>query len=250
MRTARQILTTAGLAAATLTVSLGALFAGASAATASTGNGPYLTVASPSLNERNAPSTSAAVVGSLPYHSTIYISCQTSGSLVGQSTVWDLLTNGAYVSDYWTNTPAIDAFTSTIPRCPTVPTPPPSAAWGATVTYNEGGAGQCTWWAINEFHVFTGRYPDLTRPGNTGDAKYWAGNAAYRGWTVTATPRVDSIVVFPAGVNGAGSYGHVAWVTAVSGSTITITEMNYAAWNRVDTRTLVPAGSVRYILAP
>jgi surface antigen len=248
MRTARQILTTAGLATAALTVSLGAVLAGASAATAATGSGPYLTVASPSLNERNAPSTSAAVVGSLPYHSTIYISCQTPGSLVGQSTVWDFLTNGTYVSDYWTNTPAIDAFTSTIPRC-SGPTPPPPN-WGTTVGYNEGGAGQCTWWAINEFHLFTGRYPDLTRPGNSGDAKYWAGNAAYRGWTVTATPRVGSIVVFPAGVNGAGSYGHVAWVTGVNGRAITITEMNFAAWNRVDQRTLVPATSVLYILAP
>ena len=47
-------------------------------AVATTGYGPYLTVASPSLNERAAPNTSAPVVGSLPYHSTIYVLCKTS----------------------------------------------------------------------------------------------------------------------------------------------------------------------------
>ena len=68
---------------------------------------------------------------------------------------------------------------------------------GRTVSYNEGATGQCTWWAINEFHAFDGLYPNLVAPGNNGNAQYWAGNAIYNGWTVTATPRVDSIAVFP-----------------------------------------------------
>ena len=92
--------------------------------------------------------------------------------------------------------------------------------------------------------------PDLVAPGNNGDAQYWAGNATYNGWTVSATPRANSIAVFPVGTNGAGSVGHVAWVTAVAGANITVTEMNYVVWNDVDTRTLTPAPSVRYILAP
>ena len=73
--------------------------------------------------------------------------------------MWDLLTNGTYVSDYWTNTPAIDAFTSTIPRCsgPHPAAPERGARRSATT---KACAGQCTWWAINEFPQFTGRYPD------------------------------------------------------------------------------------------
>ncbi len=52
-------------------------------------------------------------------------------------------------------------------------------------------------------------------------------------------------------MDGALSNGHVAWVTSVSGSEITISEMNGpAGWNVVDTRTLIPASPVRYILAP
>ena len=211
--------------------------------------GPYLTVASPSLNERSAPSTSAAIVGSLAYHSSIYISCQSTGSLVGASYIWDRLTNGAYISDYWTNTPGQDTWTSSIPRCVTSTTTT-TAAVGRTVSYNEGGSGQCTWWAIYRFHAFSGYYPNLVAPGNDGDARYWAGNAVYNRWTVTATPRVNSIVVFPAWTNGAGYYGHVAWVTGVYGSQITISEMNYLGWDKVDSRTLVPASTVRYILAP
>lgn len=38
--------------------------------------------------------------------------------------------------------------------------------------------------------------------------------------------------------------------SAVSGGQITISEMNYRRLNQLDSRTLVPAASVRYILAP
>src|SRR3954467_8250804 len=76
---------------------------GATSAQAST-YGPYLTLASPSLNERSAPSTSAATVGSLPYHSTIYITCQTSGSNVGGAVGWDALSSGAFIAASWPRT--------------------------------------------------------------------------------------------------------------------------------------------------
>jgi surface antigen len=126
-----------------------------------------------------------------------------------------------------------------------------TVATGQTLSYNEGASGYCTWWAIDEFHGYTGLYPDFFDPANDGNAGYWATDAAYDGWTVTGTPRVDSIAVFPPGVNGAESDGHVAWVTAVSGSQITISEMNGpAGWDQVDTRTLTPDSSVSYILAP
>jgi surface antigen len=223
----------------------------AAPAHAAGGYGPYVTVASPSLSARTAPSTSATVVQQLAYHSTIYIACQTSGTSVGGSVVWDRLTSGVYVFDYWTNTPGYLTWTTSIPRCgTTAPAPAPTATFGKTVTYNEGASGQCTWWAINEFHGYTGLYPNLVAPGNNGDAQFWAGNATYNGWTVTATPRVHSIAVFPPYKNSAGAVGHVAWVTAVSGTQITITEMNFVAWNKVDTRTLTPDVTVRYILAP
>lgn len=122
---------------------------------------------------------------------------------------------------------------------------------GQTLTYNEGAEGYCTWWAIYLFHVYTGVYPDFFDPANDGNAGYWAIDAAYDGWTVTSTPQVNSIAVFPPGVDGAEYDGHVAWVTAVSGPQITISEMNGpAGWDEIDSRTLTPDPSVDYILAP
>ena len=108
-----------------------------------------------------------------------------------------------------------------------------------------------TWWAINEFHGFTGVYPYLLDPADNGNAMYWGTNAAYDGWTVTATPAVNSIAVFQPGKNGAGSVGHVAWVTRVSGGQITVSEMDFPNPGQVDTRgPFTPDGSTRYILAP
>ncbi len=217
-------------------------------ASADAGYGPYLTIASPALNERSAPRLSAAVTGSLAYRSAISISCQASGSLVGRSTVWDRLTSGAYVSDYWVSTPGYDTWTPGIPRCGSTS---PGASTGRTVSHNEGGAGECTWWAIERFRAYSGLYPDLNDPANNSNAGYWAANAAVNGWTVTSKPAADSIAVFPPGVNGARAEGHAAWVTRTSGAQITISEMNGpAGWDVVDTRTLVPASSVRYIVAP
>jgi surface antigen len=135
----------------------------------------------------------------------------------------------------------------------------PASAWswychwsiGRTLTYDSGAAGQCVWWAISEFHQFDGLYPDTLDPANNGNAMYLATNAAYNGWTVSSTPQVNSIAVFQPGANGAGTAGHVAWVTSVSGPYITVSEMNFTyGLGNTDNRTLIPASSVQYILAP
>jgi surface antigen len=224
----RQILIRGMAAVATIAALATGMLIGANPAGASqAASGPYLTVASPSLNERTAPSTSATIVGSLPYHTTIYINCQTSGSLVGQSTVWDQLTSGAYVSDYWTNTPGIDTWTAGIPRCGgTGGYPYPQ---GASYSSNPFPGGQCTWGAEYEWHAHFGSYIKVS-----GDAHSWAASAAANGWTVMSSPAAPiangSLAVFQAGVDGASSpYGHVAWVVAVSGSTFEIYEMNGTA---------------------
>jgi hypothetical protein len=71
------------------------------------------------VNERSGPGTSYSIVGTLSNGASIDIVCQTSGTSVGSppSIVWDQLTNGAYVSDWYTNTPAMYTFSSNIPMC-------------------------------------------------------------------------------------------------------------------------------------
>ncbi len=202
------------------------------------------------LAERAAPSTSSAVLGWLSHDEAVVIVCQTTGTDVYGSPIWDRLAGGQYVSDYWLDTPVYARFTPGLPQCP-APTPTPTGrAVGATASGDQGYPGQCTWWADYEFHAYSGLWPDFTGP-NNGNAQYWAGNAQAKGWTVSSVPQPWSVAVFPAWTDGAGGDGHVAWVTAVSNGTITVSEENFTyGAGHVDVRTLTPSSSVLYILAP
>jgi CHAP domain len=87
--------------------------------------GPYAVVGTGSngLNERSQPSTSATTVGDLANGTVVYLSCQTAGTAYSTGgtpstdSIWDRLTNGAYVADYWLSTPAVGTFSPGIPRC-------------------------------------------------------------------------------------------------------------------------------------
>ena len=77
--------------------------------------------------------------------------------------------------------------------------------------------GNCTWWSWEAAccHWAVGL------PG-WGNANQWAGNAKlHPDYDVLSSPVVGSIAC-----RVSGTYGHVAWVTAVNGSTITVTEEN------------------------
>ena len=89
-----------------------------------------------------------------------------------------------------------------------------------------GGAlypiGQCTWWVAR-------RRPDLPYfPHRSGDAMNWAKSAAAAGFSTGAIPVRGAVAVFAPGQYGAGRYGHVAYVTEVSGLEMTISEDNFA----------------------
>ncbi len=59
--------------------------------------------------------------------------------------------------------------------------------------------------------------------------------------TVNSTPKPGCVAQ-----SNAGNYGHVAWVTAVGDSTVTIEEYNYGVKEGYGTRT-VPKTSFNYI---
>ncbi|HZB95868.1 MAG TPA: CHAP domain-containing protein, partial [Herpetosiphonaceae bacterium] len=76
----------------------------------------------------------------------------------------------------------------------------------------------CTAWA----HM---KRPDL--PLTLGNALTWASRARARGFPVDSRPRVGDVMVLQPGVQGANRrYGHVAYVIAVRGNLVTVTEMN------------------------
>jgi len=77
--------------------------------------------------------------------------------------------------------------------------------------------GNCTWWAWEAACCNWG----VGLPG-WGNANQWAGNAkANPKYEVKSAPVAGSI-----GVRVSGTYGHVVWVKSVSGSSITVSEMN------------------------
>ncbi|KXT77265.1 Secreted antigen GbpB/SagA/PcsB, putative peptidoglycan hydrolase [Streptococcus sp. DD13] len=75
--------------------------------------------------------------------------------------------------------------------------------------------GECTW-GVKQVAPWVGNY--------WGNANQWGASAQAAGHTIGSTPRVGAIAVWP---NDGGGYGHVAYVTAVSGSEIQVMESNY-----------------------
>lgn len=80
--------------------------------------------------------------------------------------------------------------------------------------------GQCTWYCWGRTYELTG----ISMPCR-GNASTWYSTASSNGYTVSQTPRENSIAVW----NG-GGYGHVAFVESVSGSNVIISESN---WDKI-----------------
>ena len=99
---------------------------------------------------------------------------------------------------------------------------------------NRYAPGNCTWYAYE-------RRVELGRPVGSfwGNANTWAINARAAGYTVNRTPVPGAVLV-----SAAGYYGHVAIVEKVNkNGSLTLSEMNYAGFNVVSSRT-VSAGQV------
>lgn len=97
---------------------------------------------------------------------------------------------------------------------------------------NAYAPGNCT------FYVKQKR-PDI---GNYwGNANSWMSSAASQGWKTGSVPKVGAIAA-----TSAGYYGHVAYVEAVNGNTITISEMNAQGLGVISTRT-ASASEFQYI---
>jgi hypothetical protein len=90
-----------------------------------------ITGATAGINLRSGPGTAYSVVGHVANHTPIDIACQGKGSLVGvglpgtPTDVWDHLTSGGWVADFYTTTPGLaGSFTPGIPRCGVLQSPP------------------------------------------------------------------------------------------------------------------------------
>lgn len=77
---------------------------------------PYQTTVN-QLSRRSGPGTSYSVVGQLPIGSLAWVTCQRGGSAVGTTSVWDRLTDGSYVTDYYVANASNTTYTAPIRRC-------------------------------------------------------------------------------------------------------------------------------------
>jgi surface antigen len=81
--------------------------------------------------------------------------------------------------------------------------------------------GQCTWWVKR-------KRPDLPYfPGASGDAKNWAKSAEAAKYKVGSVPWPGAVAVWRAEQYNVGKYGHVAYVLAVDGDRIEVSDMNF-----------------------
>jgi hypothetical protein len=69
------------------------------------------------LYARSGPGTSYPVTNTYPTGTTVKVVCQTPGSTVRGTPVWDKLTTGAYVPDTSLNTPSHTTYSPPLPRC-------------------------------------------------------------------------------------------------------------------------------------
>lgn len=77
----------------------------------------YSNTSAGSLNARSAPATTAPIVRTYAGGTSLGVVCQTPGGKVNTTSVWNKLTDGTYVSDYYVSTPSNTTYSTPLPRC-------------------------------------------------------------------------------------------------------------------------------------
>ena len=78
---------------------------------------PYQITSLANLNGRSGPKTSTPIVQVYAPGTTVGVVCQTAGTKIGTTSVWNKLTDGNYVSDYYVSTPSNTSYSAPLPRC-------------------------------------------------------------------------------------------------------------------------------------
>lgn len=138
---------------------------------------------------------------------------------------------------------------------PAAPVVRPTTTTSSSSTSNVIGTGRASQFAGNRYaygyctyYVYNKRAA-IGRPVGSfwGNATTWSSAARSAGFAVSSTPAVGAVMQSS---SGWGGYGHVAFVESVNGDgSVTVSEMNYAGWNVISSRTISAsqAGSYQYI---
>ncbi len=113
----------------------------------------YQVTSSANLNGRSGPKTSTPIVRTYAPGATVGVVCQTAGTKIGTTSVWNKLTDGNYLSDYYVSTPSNTSYSAPLPRCTypfqvTIPTlnkrTGPGASYAISGTLPAGALGWVT----------------------------------------------------------------------------------------------------------
>ncbi|WP_079177954.1 glycoside hydrolase domain-containing protein [Streptomyces mangrovisoli] len=78
---------------------------------------PYTATGTDRAQARGGPSADAPVTTSYAAGAALRVVCQTPGSTVATTPVWDRLADGSYVSDHYVSTPSATGYSAPLPRC-------------------------------------------------------------------------------------------------------------------------------------
>jgi surface antigen len=185
---------------------------------------------------------------------TVGVICQVSngGAVTGYpSKTWTAIAGGGWIYDNYLSTPAqgTGGYSPGIRHCGTAAATETALnlsayPWPTVDTwvvdghgYYEGECVSFAAWAVRSDGRAHTKLPDFLA-----NANQWTG--AY----TDTTPHVGDVAQWDAGVNGAGSVGHVAYVTAVnSNGTVSIAEYNWGTFHRLNSRTIATTNPSRYL---
>ncbi|KAJ2851891.1 hypothetical protein IWW36_000664 [Coemansia brasiliensis] len=237
------------------------------------------------VNCRSGPGTNYEVIKTYTTEDDISLKCQASGEVIKGNTLWDKTTDGCYISDYYLHTGS-NGYVAKKCKCPAPPPSSNDDGNDDDSSNqdngndnsdqdndNDGGSDngdskvpgpvtddypyksdcdgvdkwnyykcQCTSfaaWRINE--RLGVKFHNYYKGPNWGNANTWDDAAKETGVPINGKPVPGCIAQ-----TDAGKYGHVAWVTKVSGSTVTVEEYNWATKEGYGTRT-VPKNTFKYI---
>ena len=205
------------------------------------------------VNCRSGPGTSYAVKKTYPKGQDVKITCQTEGTSVNGNSIWDKTPDGCYIADYYIKT-GINGYVTT--KCSasgggggssgSIPGPatddyPYKGKCGGVDPWNYYKC-QCTSfvaWRVNKRLGL--KFHNKYKGHAWGNANSWDDAARASGVKVDNKPKVGCIAQ-----TNAGNYGHVAYVSAVNGNTVTVEEYNHGGVEKYGKRT-VSKDSFNYI---
>ncbi|MGW6458955.1 glycoside hydrolase domain-containing protein [Streptomyces sp. NPDC055078] len=77
----------------------------------------YAVTSTTPLNARTGPATTYPTAKTYAPRAALRVVCQTPGTKVGTTSVWNKLSDGSYVTDRYVNTPSTTGYSAPLPRC-------------------------------------------------------------------------------------------------------------------------------------